>query len=178
MRTAKLRYLGLLCVLCASVAQFGCALPANPKTEISYGPGGFRLYNSKDVGIKVDEATYNAQTREAKIKNLEFSDNASAVRLANVEQMKAYSEQMRIVLEGFMGLANTVTTLGMQGLAVKSQQIDLEKMKTEIAADVVKAVRDAQHPGAPSQPEPGGANAPPAAVDENGIPAGMTLKLR
>lgn len=72
----------------------GCAaLPANPRTEI--GTWSWKFHNSKDVSIELDEASYNPQTKEGKLKGLQIIDNASDVREANVQQMVAMAEQIR-----------------------------------------------------------------------------------
>lgn len=82
-------------ILASALCVAGCSLPANPRTEISYGPFGFHLHNSKDVGIKLKKASYDPATKRFDVEDLEFTDDASTVRRANVEQINAYTEQVR-----------------------------------------------------------------------------------
>lgn len=109
MENGKRTLLGL-CLGMLVVFGGGCSLPADPRTEISYGP--FKLHNSKDVGVKIDEAHWNAETGAFDVKGLEFSDTASIVRLANAQQMAAYAEQVKAVADVAKSGIHDLATLG------------------------------------------------------------------
>lgn len=93
-------------VLCA-----GCAFPANPRTEISCGWTGWKFHNSKDVTIELEGAHGSLDTKSIDIERLVITDNASAVRQANVEQMLAYTEQVRAVTAMFESMAASISAI-------------------------------------------------------------------
>ena len=89
----------------------GCGV-AEPTTEIKYSPvWGFSLTNSKDVVAGVKKATFNAETKEFTVEDLHVSDNASSVRLANVEQLKLVNEQIRIHGENIAQSLGLITAM-------------------------------------------------------------------
>ena len=97
-RAAWIGYALLLAMACGLVIwalATGCSLPANPRTEIIYGP--FRLHNSKDVTVRIAHAKVDPATGLVEVEDLEFLDTASIVRLADAEQIRAYTEQVRAV---------------------------------------------------------------------------------
>ena len=99
-----------LALLLASGCLTGCGV-ANPRTEISYGPFGFSLHNSKDVTIRVKKAGFNAETKDFEVEDLEVFDDASSVRIANVEQLKLVNEQIRIHGENIAQSLGLITGL-------------------------------------------------------------------
>lgn len=100
----KLTVISLLLCL-----PLGCAY-ANPRTELRAGPFGslFQFHDSKDNDITIKGAEYNPDTQLFKIEELTIRNNASDVRTANVEQMKAHAEQIRAMSEIVSQLSNVV----------------------------------------------------------------------
>lgn len=64
----------------------GCA---NPQTKIWGGPFGWGFSDSKDNNVELAEAGYNRESGEFSLKGLKIENNASEVRRANVEQIRA-----------------------------------------------------------------------------------------
>jgi hypothetical protein len=95
----------LMCVVCV-VLVGGCSLPANPKTEFNYGP--VRFYDSKDNDVEINNLTINPETGMYSVEKLTIRNNASDVRRANVEQIQAYTEQVKAMAAMTQSLANTV----------------------------------------------------------------------
>lgn len=74
----------------------GCPY-ANPRTEVTYDWTGFRFHNSKDVVVDIDDLEIDPNTKIVKLKRLHIADNASDVRIANVQQIKAQTEQVQAI---------------------------------------------------------------------------------
>lgn len=99
----------------------GCALPANPRTEIGYGAiSGFHLMNSKDVTIKAKKIGY--QGGEFIAEDLELVDEASAVRRANVEQMTAYTEQIKAMGTAVEAVSRVAASVVPYAVAARAAQ--------------------------------------------------------
>ncbi|TXH52501.1 MAG: hypothetical protein E6Q97_15820 [Desulfurellales bacterium] len=64
----------------------GCA---NPQTRIWGGPFGWGFSDSKDNDVELAKAGFNKETGEFSLEGLKIVNNASAVRRANVEQIRA-----------------------------------------------------------------------------------------
>jgi len=102
----------LLMVFLALLPLAGCGLPANPKTRIGVGPfGGWSFENSKDVAILLKNAHANVKDGSLDIEELQIEDNASAVRKANVEQLQAYTEQVRAVTLMFQQMTDAIAAI-------------------------------------------------------------------
>lgn len=87
----RIFWLAMLLLVC------GCSLPANPHTSVGVNPwsGTVEFYNSKDMAIHVEGVEYDNSTKAFKLAKLDIVDNASDVRRANVEQIAAYTEQVK-----------------------------------------------------------------------------------
>ena len=84
----------LICLALVSASCItGCAY-ANPETRLHGGPFGWGFSDGKDNDITLDEASYDDQGRFS-LKGLVIRNNASDVRVANVEQMRAHADQIR-----------------------------------------------------------------------------------
>lgn len=105
------RLIALLAILAPLFALPGCTAFSSPETRIRYDSWGFELTNSKDVSVKVQGAKYDPTTHAFSVDSLEFADTASEVRLANVQQMMAYNEQLRTHGENIAKIANAVNQL-------------------------------------------------------------------
>lgn len=75
----------------------GCSLPANPHTKLSAGPFGsyFTFSDTKDNDVLIEDAEFTPSDKAFKIKKLTIRNNSSDPRRANVEQINAYTEQVR-----------------------------------------------------------------------------------
>lgn len=87
--------------LCISLAMCtvlvtGCPY-ANPRTEVGYSWAGFKFHNSKDVKVQIRNAKYDPASQRFEVEELIIEDNASDVRRANVEQIKAQTEQVQAI---------------------------------------------------------------------------------
>ena len=85
----------------------GCSLPTNPQTSLAAGPWGsfFTFKDTKDNDILIKGAEYNPETKQFKLSELTVRNNSSDVRIANVEQIKAYTAQV----EAFTKMVEFVT---------------------------------------------------------------------
>lgn len=100
------------CVLC--LLAVGCAY-ANPRTELSAGPFGsyFSFHDSKDNEIVMEGLSYDPDTNFITVQKFEVRNNASDVRVANVEQMKAHTEQIKAfsaIVRDLASIVSAVTT--------------------------------------------------------------------
>lgn len=75
----------------------GCSLPANPHTSVGFNPWSHTIefYDSKDNEIEIAGLTYSRETGDFKLERMAIRNNASDVRRANVEQINAYTEQVK-----------------------------------------------------------------------------------
>lgn len=99
----------------------GCSLPANPKTRIQANAWGWTFENSKDVEILLKNAKADVDTGNIEIEELQIRDNASEVRRANVEQIQAYTEQVRAVTLMFEQMTRAIAAIIPQTVARPSE---------------------------------------------------------
>lgn len=112
------------------VANHGCQKgvqpvwsQANPSTIVEVSPTErkFSLFNNKDVNLDVAEAEFWVNRTPTttqpggsggKLKGLKIVDNATSVRIANVEQMKEATNMTKVTLDGvtnILGQLNEIT---------------------------------------------------------------------
>ncbi|HOQ88469.1 MAG TPA: hypothetical protein PLQ89_22425 [Phycisphaerae bacterium] len=96
----------VLLLLCLVLMCAGCGIDgvhsAKPVTRVQAGPY-FKLENSKDVSVSLDEGSYDPATKAVTIKGLELEDNASDVREANYLQMRGMAMQAEANWDGATG---------------------------------------------------------------------------
>lgn len=76
------------------IAGSGCAASANPLTHIAIDPVSrkFVVDNNKDVSLAIKGFKMKSGAVEVQADDFNLQDNASAVRLASVEQQKAQND--------------------------------------------------------------------------------------
>jgi hypothetical protein len=97
MKTLRLTLAAALLVALALGAG-GCFY-ANPRTTFGFNPwsGKWEFYDSKDNDIEVTDLRVDPESKMVSIAKLTVRNNASDVRLANVEQQHAQTEQLKAV---------------------------------------------------------------------------------
>jgi hypothetical protein len=75
---------------------------ANPRTVLQFNPQSRTLefYNSKDVNVTIKKASFNAETKQFDLDELNVSDNASKVRESNVGQIEADERRIAAIYTG------------------------------------------------------------------------------
>lgn len=88
---------------------------ANPTTVIRVDPYNRSVYvsNNKDVDLSLDELSYDKESNNLVVKNLQIVDNASVVRSSNVAQLEAISIQTQMITQAIIqGIREAVPILG------------------------------------------------------------------
>jgi hypothetical protein len=99
------------CGICA--AMLGCSLPTNPVTKFGFDPWSrtWQFCDSKDNDVEVKDLTVDPNTYAVTLGSLTIRNNASDVRRANVEQIQAYTEQVRAVTGMFQQITATLASM-------------------------------------------------------------------
>jgi len=81
-------------ILSALILVGGCGV-ANPSTAVSVCPatGTVKFEDTKDNNVLVEDLEVDLPNKVARVKKLELTNNASDVRIANVQQMDAIARQ-------------------------------------------------------------------------------------
>ena len=101
----------LICLAMAacSCISTGCAY-ADPETILYGNVWGWGFKDSKDNDVSFDKAEYDPATGTFVVENFSIKNNASGVRLANVQQMDAHERQMRTMTDGLANIAAQMPT--------------------------------------------------------------------
>ena len=101
------------CLSVLMLALTGCSLPANPGTTVEVDPVARRVYvyDTKDNDITIEGLDANFEAKSIKVERFSIVNNASRVREANVQQITAYTEQVRAVTSMVTSLGEMVRTL-------------------------------------------------------------------
>jgi len=94
------RCIGAALLVGLALGAGGCFY-ANPRTTFGFNPwsGKWEFYDSKDNDIEVTDLHVDPESKMVSIGKLTVRNNASDVRLANVEQQKAQTEQIKALTE-------------------------------------------------------------------------------
>lgn len=107
-----MRYLiSLMLLLVLAGCENGLFGSANPRTEFSYGASGAKFYDSKNNDIDV-AGEYDPETGRVSVSKFVVRNNASDVRLANVEQMLGLAKQQEQFNQGIREVRGIVSDIG------------------------------------------------------------------
>ena len=138
----------------------GCGY-ANPRTVVRAGP--VYLEDSKDNDILLEGAEYNHQTGDLHIDKFTLRNNASDVRIANVEQLRLVNEQIRIHGENItqsLGLITALAEKALPGLKINGPlggSATASNSAVAILAEQVAALLAAKQAGGTRLPGEGNA---------------------
>jgi len=106
----------------------GCAV-AHPQTRFSINPftRTFTFYDSKDNKAEIKGFEFDPTTNTVKLEYLGFDNNASDVRLANVQQMLAVVEQQRAANEGLAHVTRMLEAIvGIAGDTIRGSTVNVD----------------------------------------------------
>lgn len=167
---------GLLGAVVTVCCTAGCGY-ANPRTVVRAGP--VYLEDSKDNDILLEGAEYNHQTGDLHIDKFTLRNNASDVRIANVEQLRLVNEQIRIHGENIaqsLGLITALAEKALPGLKINGPlgtSATASNSAVAILAEQVAALLDAKKGGGARLPGAGETPTPPVVAEPILIPASV-----
>ena len=166
----SLAMLGVVCTLLLTAT--GCGY-ANPRTIVRAGP--VYLEDSKDNDILLEGAEYNHKTGDLHIDKFTLRNNASDVRIANVEQLRLVNEQIRIHGENIaqsLGLITALAEKALPGLKINGPlggSATASNAAVALLAEQVAALLAAKNDGLQTRPT----SVAPVVADPIVIPASV-----
>ncbi len=133
--------------------NLGCSVPANPVTKFGFDPWtkDFYVLDTKDNDLTVKNFLLEKGPDTAKVTFDEaaFVNNASRVREANVQQIAAYTDQVKAVTGMFEVMTQAISAMlpmvshtasqygAPPGWTPTSQPADLQPMSTQLTPEQV-----------------------------------------
>lgn len=113
-----MKVIAVCAVAMLTVSIVGCTGLVPAKTEVSFDPltRSVKLYNSKDVAIKLQKAEYHDSSgRGMTLEGLDVQDTASTAAVANAVQMQRVTDQIEqhgkniaMALQGISNIASQI----------------------------------------------------------------------
>ena len=121
----------------------GCWGPSNPYTELKVNPitKTFSFYDNKDNDVTIEGLEIDGDTKSGKLASMTLVNAASPVRLANVEQLNAYTEQVKVVTQA---MTNMIQVLPEVLTGVADIVRELKTLRLAISADLRATTQPAE----------------------------------